>query len=62
MVADAACDALLLLLTKLANIPVVIFAASITKHISVHWLLYLGEHTKKCFSLWIFPNLFIYLT
>jgi len=47
MVADVASDALVLLVTKLADIPVFFLVAIITKDINVHWLLRLSEHTRS---------------
>ena len=49
MVADVASDVLVLLVTKLSDIPVLILVAIITKDINVHWLLHLCEHTRSVF-------------
>jgi hypothetical protein len=49
MVADVTSDALVLLVTKLADIPVFILVAIITEDINVHWLLPLCEHTRSDF-------------
>jgi hypothetical protein len=47
MVAGVASKFLLPLVTKLADIPVVIFATIVTNIINIHWLLCLCEHTRS---------------
>jgi hypothetical protein len=60
MVADVGSVALILLVTKLADIPVFVLVAIITKDINIHWLLRLCEHTRSIFICGYFLSFYLF--